>query len=128
VTGIDPNENVLSIVDNYYPKVNVLLSKAQDIPMEDNEADLVFTRSVLQHIPPDEIKQVVREIKRISDSNADLLICEATTGLKKNAFYPRSVDDYSDLFETFDLENSWQRKSPAKSRKNTRTRMKFNNA
>jgi hypothetical protein len=53
----------------------VLSSKGQDIDLPTNTAYLLVTRSVLQHIPDEEIERVASEIGRISTSGATLLLC-----------------------------------------------------
>lgn len=113
VTGIDPNENVLSIANEYYPEINTISAKAQNLPIPDDAADLLFTRSVLQHIPSRELQQTIDEMERIADDDAHILICEATKGKKGETYYPRSKSEYSRLFKDFQVESSWRRDTPA---------------
>lgn len=125
VTGVDPNEDVLSIVEEYYPDIKTISAKAQDLPIPDRDADLLFTRSVLQHIPSGELQQVIDEMERIANGEAHILICEATKGTENETFHPRSETEYSKLFKNFQLESSWRRDAPAKTENHTRSRMFF---
>lgn len=123
VIGVDPNEEVLDLTDQYYPHVTTHNSKAQNLPFPDNHADLLFTRSVLQHIPQDVVEPAVDEMIRIATDDADILICEATEGDHLECFVPRTEEEYNELFEPFSVVNSWERETPAKTRKHNRTRM-----
>ena len=125
VTGVDPNGDVLSIVEDYYPEINTISAKAQNLPIPDDDADLLFTRAVLQHIPSEGAQQAINEIERIANGNAHILICEATKGAGGETFYPRSKAEYSKLFNGFQLESNRQRDAPAKTRKHNRSRMFF---
>jgi SAM-dependent methyltransferase len=125
VTGVDPNEAVLSVIEEYYPFVDTVAAKAQELPMGSGTADLIFTRGVLQHVPETEIEPAATEIKRIASDDAHFLLCEDTTGEETSTYHPRSLDRYADLFEPYSLENHWNRESPAKSREHNRSRMLF---
>lgn len=125
VTGIEPNEEVRKHIPEYYPNVEVLSSKGQDINLPANAADLLVTRSVLQHIPDEEIEQVASEIGRISTSDATLLLCEETVGESSEFIWPREVERYQSIFSDWELNSTWRRKAPAKTRDHTRMRIKF---
>lgn len=127
VTGVDPNPEVLSLLDEYYPSADIATVSAlvQHLPFPDDTVDLVVTRAVLQHIPPDEIETAVREMRRIASDDAHILLSEASTGREKPPFHPRSEREYAALFEPFSLVRSWQPAAPATSRDYVRTHMTF---
>jgi len=126
VTGIEPNDEMRRYVEEYYPDIETLSDKAQNISVSDDKYDLVFTRSVLQHVPPDSIRDVTAEIDRVATDDATLLVCEATKGSPDDkTFWPRSVDRYESLFEGFELLESYRRETHAKIREHTKSRMLF---
>lgn len=125
ITAVDPNVTVLSIAEEFYPNIETMAATAQQLPIASNQADLLFTRSVLQHIPPAEITDAIEEMKRIARDDARILICEATSGQGSETAYPRSEREYESFFEPFTLRRSWQRETPAKTREHYRTRLLF---
>jgi len=64
--GIDINEHALWEARKRNPNLNHLKGSALDIPFKDNYFDLVYTSGVLIHIHPDNLKQVMSEIYRVS--------------------------------------------------------------
>ena len=126
VTAVEPNSDVRKYIDSYYPDIITIDEKVQGLQLDSDRYDLVFTRSVLQHIPEDSIGEAANEINRIADPNATLLLCEETEGVTdQKQLWPRTVDDYAELFDDFDLSKYWTRDAPAKTRNHTRTRMIF---
>ena len=61
VTAVDRSQNALKFV-----KCNKLQSSADNIPLPDNYADMVFSSELLEHLPEDVLKGTVAEIKRLS--------------------------------------------------------------
>ncbi|WP_081603638.1 class I SAM-dependent methyltransferase [Natronorubrum tibetense] len=126
VIGIEPNEEMAQYIEKYHPNIKYIQSKAQDMPLDDDSVGLIFTRSVLQHIPPNDIQSVCNEVSRVTSSNSRLLLCEATSGEGDNqSFWPRPKSTYKELFSDFELTQSWKRDAPAKTREHTRERMTF---
>jgi SAM-dependent methyltransferase len=127
VTGVDPNRAALALLEDHYPNADVdtVGGIAQALPLDDGVADLLFTKAVLQHVPPDEIETAVAEMKRIASDDAHILVCEATAGRERGPFHPRPVERYESLFEPFTLDRRWQRPAPATTREYTRGRMLF---
>jgi len=66
LTGIDIQEYALSKARGKYQGINFINSDCVNLPFDDGEFDLVFSRVTLIHIHPEEIKQVMREIMRVS--------------------------------------------------------------
>lgn len=64
--GVDINENAIKKGLEKYPFIKFVKGSIYEIPLQDNSFDLVFTRGVLIHIPPEDRKQALKELKRIS--------------------------------------------------------------
>lgn len=62
--GIDINENAIRKAREN--NLEVIYGSAMDIPLKDASFDLVFTSTLLIHIPPHRIGRVLREIHRCS--------------------------------------------------------------
>ena len=65
-SSIDINPKLSNYVRNKYPKVDTFVGDIIKLPFKDNSFDLVFTYQVLQHIPPEDIKKALSELKRVS--------------------------------------------------------------
>ncbi|MFB6187811.1 MAG: class I SAM-dependent methyltransferase [Halobacteriaceae archaeon] len=126
VTGVEPNDEMRNLADQYYPDIRFIDAKAQNIPFDTDGVDFVFTRSVLQHISEDDLKKACSEIARIAEPEAKILLCEATEGEENSGIYhPRTPKEYEELLSPFELQNVWKRETPAKTREHNRERMMF---
>ena len=66
--AVEPNKKAFEIITND-TKINLEKSyncDTSDIPLPDNSIDIVFTNGVLIHIHPNNLKQAISEIVRIS--------------------------------------------------------------
>lgn len=72
-----------------------------ELPYNDNEFDFVISFSVLLHVPPDNIEQVLREHARVSKKH--LFIATYAGGLDRLAEHCFE-HDYESLFEKLNLE------------------------
>jgi SAM-dependent methyltransferase len=66
VSGFDMNQYALEKAQKRYPNYTFKQGSLTEIPFEDNEFDLVFTRGVLIHIHPDDIDKAINELYRVS--------------------------------------------------------------
>ena len=66
VFGMDMNEKALEKAKLRYPNFDFKQGSITKIPFEDNYFDLVFTRGVLIHIHPDDVKTAMKELLRVS--------------------------------------------------------------
>jgi pseudaminic acid biosynthesis-associated methylase len=64
--GVEINRQAVEKAKARSQGLNVVWGEAQDIPFKDKFFDLVFTAGVLIHIPPSDIKRVMREMVRCS--------------------------------------------------------------
>lgn len=64
--GIEINEEAIEISKQLTRNIFITKGSAFDIPYKDNYFDLVFTSGVLIHIAPQDIKEALKEIYRVS--------------------------------------------------------------
>jgi SAM-dependent methyltransferase len=126
VVGLEPNDEMRDYVEAYLPGVETVDATAQDMPIEDRSVDLVFTRSVLQHVDDRALEAIGREIERVTTDDAMLLLCEAVEGeVDDESLFVRSPGAYAAVLPGFDLVDHWKRETPAKTRVHRRRRMRF---
>ncbi len=65
--GIEINEYAVAQAKKINPEVRVTHGSGFDIPFKDGEFDLVFTSGVLIHISPNDIKDIISEMYRVSN-------------------------------------------------------------
>ena len=66
--GIEIQDRAINYSKHRTDNLNIIKGDALDIPFKDNFFDVVFTHGVLIHISPDNIKKVLQEINRVSNS------------------------------------------------------------
>jgi len=66
VEGFDMNEYAINKCKKRYPDFKFNVGSITKIPCPDSSFDVVFTRTVLIHIPPNEMKQAMDELMRVS--------------------------------------------------------------
>lgn len=66
VYGIDLNKYALGKAKKRFPTFDFRISPVYDIPFDDKTFDIVFTRTVLIHIPENLMKKVMDEMYRVS--------------------------------------------------------------
>ena len=66
LTGIDIQEYALSKARVKYQGIDFINGDCANLPFDDREFDLVFSRVTLIHIHPEEIKRVAEEMMRVS--------------------------------------------------------------
>jgi pseudaminic acid biosynthesis-associated methylase len=66
VWGIDINDDALTIARTHAPGINVVASRARQLPFRDGLVDLAFTVGVLIHQPETTLPTVLAEIVRCS--------------------------------------------------------------
>lgn len=107
--GVDPDGEALETAGTLYPDVRFVETVAQSLPFAPGSFDLVVSWSVLQHVSPDAIDDVVAELRRVCTDDATLVLCELTAGEPGRASWPRSRAEYDALFGPFDLVDSVNR-------------------
>ena len=66
--ALEPNQKARDrlIADNVIDSERIFNSTASDIPLEDDEVDLVFTSGVLIHIPEEKLESAYRQMHRVA--------------------------------------------------------------
>ena len=66
VEGFDLNEYAINKCRQQYPEFKFKLGSLTKIPYPDSSFDIVFTRTILIHIQPNDVKQAMNELFRVS--------------------------------------------------------------
>lgn len=120
VHGVDFNREMLDRARDHHPGIDWRRAKLQDLPFEDGLFDLVFFRSVLHHVPPDQIEEVCREVSRVTSDEAVILFTENTEGdMNGDSIWSRSIERYEELFHGFSFEEKVEEDYPWKEQNNT---------
>lgn len=113
VEGIDPNPEPIETARSHYPEFRFRVASGQNLPHESDSFDLVVTWTVLQHIPPDDVSKVADEIQRVLGPEGWFLALEDTdTSFASPDGWPRSVEEYSELFSHCSLLEVDERSLP----------------
>ena len=64
--SVDINAELINYITKKYEKVNISYGDIIDLPFDDNSFDLVYTYQVLQHVHPDNIRQALNELLRVT--------------------------------------------------------------
>lgn len=103
------------------------------LPLPDGVADVALTFTVLQHLPDDECRRVLAEVKRVTPSGHILLVEETNESFGPAQFWPetgmhigRSVERYAEWMMPWRLLQTWPRHvEPTYPRKDVGTAMLF---
>ena len=68
LSGIDIQHDCLQKIKKNFNSINSIEATVYNLPFKSNSFDLVFTNNVLVHIPPKKLKNVLREMYRVSES------------------------------------------------------------
>lgn len=66
ILGIDVNRHAIKEAKRLRPDVDIIEASGFDLPFKDGAFDLVYTSGVLIHISPKDIKDIIREMYRVS--------------------------------------------------------------
>ena len=73
IKGVDISEYAIeNAMESMKPYVQV--ANANALPFDDNQFDLVLGLSVIHNLPPDECKQALREIQRVTKKDAFVVV------------------------------------------------------
>jgi SAM-dependent methyltransferase len=75
--AVDVNPEALELARRSYPDVDFRQASVTDLPFPDSSFDLVFTWTVLQHVPPDQVGRALSELRRVLRDDGVALLCEA---------------------------------------------------
>jgi SAM-dependent methyltransferase len=98
--AIDIDPKALSLARRAYPHLDFRLSDGGKLPFDDNTFDLVVTWTVLQHIRPELIDEVLADILRVLLPDGRLLLCEETRpGDRPRHSWGREPSFYEERFQ-----------------------------
>lgn len=90
-------QKAISVVPHSLGKVEFCLNKGQDIPLPNKYADIIYSISVLEHIP--DFTDIISEMARVLKNNG-LLILTVDLGLNSN--FEMNVTSYKELLAIID--------------------------
>lgn len=93
-TGLDITEKFLIYARKLYPDIKVHHGSILDLPFEDRSFDVAYTKSVLEHLHPDEWRRGIEELWRVAEKRVIL------------GFYIPPWDKPADYF--FDQHGFWR--------------------
>lgn len=79
IYGIDISKNAILYAKRKYKNIKFIIARAEKLPFENNKFDLITCFEVLEHVENPE--EVIKEIKRVSRKEANLLIIVPTENL-----------------------------------------------
>lgn len=125
--GIDPNADALGLATDNYPEVAFGRAVGQALPFREGVFDLIVTWTTLQHVPPERLDPVVREIERVLAPGGTLLMVERTesTAPGNRRAWGRSVTEYAALFGALRLTDAGRRWRPDERASQRRRLMTF---
>lgn len=105
--AIDINSGALALARVTYPQLTFAEHSALALPFPNGHFDLLTTWTVVQHIPPDRIRQACSELLRVLAPGGHLLMCEETrypeTASPRAHTWHRRVEDYQELLSPLTL-------------------------
>ncbi|MFX0142281.1 MAG: class I SAM-dependent methyltransferase [Candidatus Hodarchaeota archaeon] len=102
--GVDISPMMLDIAKTNVPEGNFFLTDGGKLNFSNNYFDLVFTITVLHHIPYDKKKNMIREICRVTKNDGHIIIIEDVCFKKiKNIFnmFPLSPYEWIATFNRY---------------------------
>ncbi|MFB6216763.1 MAG: class I SAM-dependent methyltransferase, partial [Candidatus Aenigmatarchaeota archaeon] len=127
--AIEPNDDLRGKSASLYPHIDFFEYPIQDNQLPANNYDLVVTQAVLHHIPPNEIKDAAKEIKRVSKKGALLLLMEdvgdSSGDSEQTHYWVRQPSFYEELLSPFNLKEVLEVNLPFRKRENRKKLMVF---
>jgi len=108
VVGLDVRSEVIELAKEAYrdfAEIEFYTYDGANIPYPDLYFDLVVTNTVLQHVK--HIDKLSDEIMRVCDKF--IIAIEETKGKPVKGMYPRSITEYAELFDEFELIQTYPR-------------------
>lgn len=103
VTGLDISPVALNRAKNNVPQAKYVEGLAQDMPLSDNQFDLVHTSAALHEMNPQELEQIFQEVYRVLKPGGIFTFVDFHQ--PKNQFFWPPLAIFLWLFET---ETAWQ--------------------
>ena len=109
--AIEPNRDAITEAHRHYPHIDFQCARVEQLPYESDTFDLIVSCMVLSHVPSTAIEDAIAELKRVAAPSCTVLLWERTRGEPGQASWPRSSNEYEELFEPFTLVTHEQRKA-----------------
>ena len=111
--AVEPEHTLLNSAKQLHPNVAFYNTRVQQLPFPDNYFDLCICWTVLMHIPPGELHQAIREMKRVCTPAAIIILAEGTGNRKGMGYWEHTLQEWRDLFSPWKLTWHIQRKIEA---------------
>lgn len=108
--AIEPESDLLDKARKYYPYCQFHQTSAQKLPFNDRFFDLCVCWTVLMHIPPSELFKATKEIQRVCDPQAIIILAEGVGNKKNHGFWQHSIEEWKNLLLPWKL--TWYKPSP----------------
>jgi len=109
ITGIDYSERALSFVKEILPDVHLVKADLSNIPLPDNSFEAIICVETLEHIFPDQLPAVIKELSRLLVPGGTFIVSVPSVGMgpPKGAHYQHfSVEVLTKyLAESFKVES-----------------------
>ncbi|MCT7988054.1 class I SAM-dependent methyltransferase [Laspinema olomoucense] len=103
VTGLDASPLSLNRARNNVPQASYIEAFAENIPLGDNELDLVHTSAALHEMDPEQLRQILQEVYRVLKPGGMFAIVDFHS--PTNPLFWPGLTLFFWLFET---ETAWQ--------------------
>lgn len=105
-TGLDLTKVNIEHCKKTYPDNTFIEVDGDSLPLEDNSIDVIFTSTVLQHIPENMLLKLKAEFDRILDTNGSMILFENTAEIVSDSIWVffRPWTYYKKLFDFVDLQ------------------------
>ena len=103
VTGLDISPVALTRAEAKVPQAKYVEGLAQNMPLADNQFDIVHTSSALHEMTPEELEQILREVSRVLKPGGIFALVDFHPPTNVLFWFPVAI--FMWLFET---ETAWQ--------------------
>ncbi|WP_254567220.1 class I SAM-dependent methyltransferase [Oscillatoria sp. HE19RPO] len=103
VTGLDASPLSLNRARNNVPQASYIEAFAENIPIGDNEFDLVHTSAALHEMDPEQLRQILQEVYRVLKPGGTFAIVDFHPPTNP-LFWP----GLAVFFWLFETETAWQ--------------------
>ncbi len=103
VTGLDASTVALTRAAKKVPQAKYVEGLAQDMPLADNQFDVVHTSSALHEMTPQELEQILQEVSRVLKPGGILTLVDFHPPTNVLFWFPVTI--FLWLFET---KTAWQ--------------------
>lgn len=108
--AIEPESILLNDAKKLYPNISFYKAKAQKLPFPNSYFDLCVSWTVLQHIPPKGLTQVVTEMKRVCTPEAMIVLAERVGRGNGYRLWGHPLREWKSLFLPWKLTWCTERK------------------